>query len=115
VLQRALDNLCVLSSVFGASVIFIDQKNRRAIDMICGGRDRVIDLDRVIRPDGYSMKALESNEPFLAVPDLNIVREQLNPATLREEIRSALCFPLSGPDGKFGRDVDSLHGASGFQ
>jgi GAF domain-containing protein len=100
VLDRALDIVCARDNVFGASVIFVDMKKRQAVDMICGGRDRKVDLDDVIRRDGLSLEAAEFDKT-IRLPDLDAARARINQKTEHPEIRASLCFPLDGPDGNF--------------
>ena len=99
VMRRALSDLCENPDVFGASVIFVDERAQRAVDIIVGGRDEKFDLDLLIRPDGQSIRAIRRKQ-HVAIPDVD--REpNLNPHTRRSDIRASVCFPLEGPDGAF--------------
>lgn len=91
-LHEIVEQARVATSAVWASILLIDEIGY-VQSLITAGTDKQFDVSKVIRPNGITMRVMQSGQAE-AIEDADQQRERVNPSMFRDKVAAALCLPL---------------------
>lgn len=89
VLRDILELACLAADANGASLILTEPLRQVSV-----GADEQVDIRDVVRSNGLSMKVMRTGD-YAIIENVDQERHRVNPSVFSNNIRAALCFPVS--------------------